>query len=80
MNHPAFKADQASDIDVHAPAWVKNRKLIEWVRRIAALTKPARIEWCDGSEEEWERLTTLLVEQGTFTRLRLSVGVVSLPS
>jgi len=30
---------------------------------------PERIEWCDGSDEEWERLTGLLVEQGTFKRL-----------
>ncbi|GGO67570.1 phosphoenolpyruvate carboxykinase [GTP] [Nonomuraea cavernae] len=36
---------------------------------IAALTQPDRIEWCDGSEEEWTRLTNLLVEQGTMTRL-----------
>ena len=44
-------------------------ELVEWVREIAELTQPDRIEWCDGSEAEWERLTTLLVEQGTFRRL-----------
>jgi phosphoenolpyruvate carboxykinase (GTP) len=43
--------------------------LIDWVRGIAELTRPAQIEWCDGSEEEWRRLTDLLVEQGTFKRL-----------
>src|SRR5690606_30578694 len=43
--------------------------LVSWVKQIAALTQPDRIEWCDGSEEEWVRLTNLLVEQGTFTRL-----------
>jgi phosphoenolpyruvate carboxykinase (GTP) len=47
----------------------KHRKLLDWVRDIASLTKPDRVEWCDGSEEEWERLTSLLVEQGTFRRL-----------
>jgi phosphoenolpyruvate carboxykinase (GTP) len=47
----------------------KNRKLIEWVDGIAALTQPDRIEWCDGSAEEYDRLAELLVEQGTFTRL-----------
>ncbi|MUN39212.1 phosphoenolpyruvate carboxykinase (GTP) [Actinomadura litoris] len=44
-------------------------ELLEWVRGIAELTRPDRVEWCDGSDEEWERLTGLLVEQGTFTRL-----------
>ncbi len=44
-------------------------ELIEWVRGIAELTKPDRVEWCDGSDAEWERLTGLLVEQGTLTRL-----------
>jgi phosphoenolpyruvate carboxykinase (GTP) len=43
--------------------------LIDWVRGIAELTQPDRIEWCDGSEEEWQRLTDLLVEQGAFQRL-----------
>ncbi|MEP6462604.1 MAG: phosphoenolpyruvate carboxykinase (GTP) [Frankiaceae bacterium] len=43
--------------------------LITWVREIAELTKPDRVEWCDGSVDEWERLTDLMVQQGTFTKL-----------
>jgi phosphoenolpyruvate carboxykinase (GTP) len=43
--------------------------LIDWVREIAELTQPDRVEWCDGSEAEWQRLTDLLVDQGTFKRL-----------
>ncbi|WP_433324726.1 phosphoenolpyruvate carboxykinase (GTP) [Spirillospora sp. CA-294931] len=46
-----------------------NTELLDWVRGIAELTQPDRVEWCDGSEAEWERLTGLLVEQGTFRRL-----------
>ena len=46
-----------------------NAALIRWVRDIATLTTPDRVEWCDGSQEEWERLTGLLVESGTFLRL-----------
>ena len=47
----------------------KNKKLLEWVREVAELTTPDRIEWCDGSEEEWERLTSELVDAGTFVKL-----------
>ncbi|MFC3994730.1 phosphoenolpyruvate carboxykinase (GTP) [Nocardiopsis sediminis] len=46
-----------------------HRELIAWVREVADLTRPDEIVWCDGSDEEWERLTGLLVEQGTFIRL-----------
>jgi phosphoenolpyruvate carboxykinase (GTP) len=44
-------------------------ELAAWVREIAKLTKPDAVVWCDGSPEEWDRLTTLLVDNGTFTRL-----------
>ncbi len=47
----------------------RNKKLLEWVEQVADLTEPDRVEWCDGSQEEWDRLTSLLVEGGTFVRL-----------
>jgi phosphoenolpyruvate carboxykinase (GTP) len=46
-----------------------NKKLLQWVREIAELTQPDRVAWCDGSEEEWTRLTEALVASGTFIRL-----------
>ncbi|WP_179646569.1 phosphoenolpyruvate carboxykinase (GTP) [Spinactinospora alkalitolerans] len=46
-----------------------HRELIDWVREVSDLTRPDRVVWCDGSDAEWERLTGLLVEKGTFTRL-----------
>jgi phosphoenolpyruvate carboxykinase (GTP) len=39
------------------------------VAETAALTRPDNIVWCDGSPEEWHRLTELLVSNGTFIRL-----------
>jgi phosphoenolpyruvate carboxykinase (GTP) len=47
----------------------RHARLLEWVREVAELTTPDRIEWCDGSPEEWTRITDLLVDAGTFTRL-----------
>ncbi len=46
-----------------------NSALKAWVAEVAALTQPDRVEWCTGSDEEWHRLTQLLVDGGTFIRL-----------
>jgi phosphoenolpyruvate carboxykinase (GTP) len=43
--------------------------LLAWVRETAELTQPDRVEWVDGSPEEWTRITDLLVGNGTFVRL-----------
>ncbi len=48
---------------------VQNARLLSWVREVAELTTPDEVVWCDGSQEEWTRLTEQLVEAGTFTRL-----------
>jgi phosphoenolpyruvate carboxykinase (GTP) len=46
-----------------------NDRLLSWVREVAELTTPDRVVWADGSEAEWDRMTSALVEAGTFTRL-----------
>ena len=52
-----------------APLYVRNKKLKSWVEEIAQLTQPDRVEWCDGSQQEYERLCDQLVAAGTFLRL-----------
>jgi len=64
MNAPVMQGMQA-----HAPAYVKNARLIAWVAEMAALCKPKDIYWCDGSDEEYARLCQQLVDAGTFKRL-----------
>jgi phosphoenolpyruvate carboxykinase (GTP) len=47
----------------------QNKKLIAWVEEVAGLTTPDRIQWCDGSAQEYDDLCQLLVDNGTFTKL-----------
>jgi len=54
---------------MNAPAYVKNPKLIAWVAEMSALCKPDTVYWCDGSEEEYQRLCQQLVDAGTFKKL-----------
>jgi phosphoenolpyruvate carboxykinase (GTP) len=46
-----------------------NRKLLEWVEHWTEILKPDHVEWCDGSQQEYERLCSRLLESGTFTEL-----------
>ena len=51
------------------PAPTAHARLIAWVEQIAALTKPARVHWCDGSEAEKEAITADLLAKGTLKAL-----------
>ena len=64
MNSPAMQG-----LTLNAPGHVKNDRLIAWVAEMAALCQPDSIYWCDGSDEEYDRLCGQLVQAGTFTKL-----------
>ena len=56
------------DVRAAAPANAPE-DVIEFAVRLAELGKPENVYFCDGSDEEWDRLTSEMVESGMFTRL-----------
>jgi phosphoenolpyruvate carboxykinase (GTP) len=52
-----------------SPACVRHAKLKAWVHEIAQLTQPDEIYWCDGSQQEYDRLCDEMVRVGTLIRL-----------
>ena len=64
MNSPVMQG-----LNLQAPSYVKNAKLIAWVADMVALTQPDAIHWCDGSQTEYDRLCQQLVDAGVFQRL-----------
>jgi len=46
---------------------VKHAKLKAWIAEVAELCQPDSIYWCDGSQEEWDRLTSQMVASGAAT-------------
>ncbi|HEY3555262.1 MAG TPA: hypothetical protein VGL67_09175, partial [Casimicrobiaceae bacterium] len=57
----ASESNSTLAASVSAPPRVAHRHLLEWVRDMAALTKPDRIVWCDGSQQEYDRLCEQMV-------------------
>ena len=51
------------------PSHIKHNKLISWVKEIASLTEPDRIQWCDGSQAEADILFAQMVASGSVKKL-----------
>ncbi len=54
---------------VAAEATTNNSEVLQWVTEVAELTKPDAVVWCTGSQEEWNRITSEMVEAGTLIPL-----------
>jgi phosphoenolpyruvate carboxykinase (GTP) len=52
-----------------APPSVRNKAVLDWVVAMAALARPDRVVWADGSKQEYDRLCAEMVAAGTMRRL-----------
>ncbi len=56
-------------LNLNAPDFVQSQKVISWVQEMSELCAPDAVVWCDGSEEEYDRLCGEMVRKGTLVRL-----------
>ncbi len=60
---------EIGNLHMNVPDYVKHQRLIAWVAEVATLTQARDVYWCDGSQEEYDRLCQQLVQKGTFKKL-----------
>ncbi|SJN09160.1 Phosphoenolpyruvate carboxykinase [GTP] [Leucobacter sp. 7(1)] len=63
------EAEQSISDLVAAEATTTNPEVLQWVTEVAELTKPDAVVWCTGSQDEWNRITSEMVEAGTLIPL-----------
>ncbi len=51
------------------PSYVKNEKLRRWVKEMATLCKPDKVQWCDGSQKEYDNMFDIMLKSGTAIKL-----------
>ena len=56
-------------VALNVPDYVSNTKAVAWIQEVADLCRPDRVHWCDGSQEEYNRLCQEMVASGTFKKL-----------
>ena len=47
----------------------RNAPLLKWLDKMVAMCTPQAVRWCDGSDEEWQELCQLMMDQGSMIRL-----------
>src|SRR6478672_10020132 len=55
--------------ELNIPSTVTNERLIEFVTETVELCKPDAVHWCDGSQEEYDKMCQEMVDSGTFIKL-----------
>ncbi len=60
---PTLKLEET--MSVNAPDFVRHAPLREWVGKMVELCKPDSVYWCDGSQEEYDRLRKEILDKLT---------------
>jgi len=58
-----------SAVSEAAAGKIINKKLLQWVEEVAVTCKPDRVRICDGSEQEYQFMTRLMLQSGTAVAL-----------
>ena len=62
-------SERQGDNEMVRTQGLRNSRLMAWVDEMERLCKPDLVYWCDGTEEEYDRMCNLLVKTGTFKKL-----------